>query len=38
MRYVVAAYAIALVTLVLYGLNITREQRALHRQSSGRRE
>lgn len=32
MHYVVAAYAVALVTLVLYGLNIGREWRALRRQ------
>jgi hypothetical protein len=32
MRFLVAAYAVALVTLVLYGLNMARERRALLRQ------
>jgi hypothetical protein len=31
-RFLVAAYAVALVTLVLYGLNMGRERRALRRQ------
>ena len=32
MRYLVAAYAVAVATLVLYGLNVAREWRALRRQ------
>lgn len=32
MRFVVAAYLVALVTLVAYGANLARERRALHRQ------
>ena len=32
MRYLIAAYAVAVATLVLYGLNVAREWRALRRQ------
>lgn len=32
MRFLIAAYAVALLTLVLYGLNLTRERRSLARQ------
>jgi hypothetical protein len=32
MRFLIAAYVVALVTLVAYGANLSRERRALHRQ------
>ncbi len=32
MRFLIAAYGVALLTLVLYGLNLAREHRALGRQ------
>lgn len=32
MRFVVAAYVVGLLTLVLYGLNVARERRALRRE------
>lgn len=34
MRFVVAAYAVSVLTLVLYGLNMAREQRALRRETA----
>ncbi len=35
MRFLLAAYGVALVTLVLYGLNLARERRALRQQLGG---
>lgn len=35
MRFLLAAYGVALVTLVLYGFNLARERRALQRQLGG---
>jgi hypothetical protein len=37
-RFALAAYAVSLVTLFLYGLNMAREQRALRRETSRIRE
>ena len=38
MRFLVAAYVVALVTLLAYGANLARERRALDRQLGQRRE
>lgn len=34
MRFAVAAYAISVLTLLLYGLNMARERRALRRETA----